>query len=175
MGTNCNHATCEGECRREKKPKKVYRITPKKGKKSKVSKNGTVSKVKKVVSLPTLIELCQKVHNQWIRLRDAGKPCICCKGRKSEQAGHYYPVGSYSGVRFDEVNTNGQSEYCNCSLYGNLEGYKAGIIRRHGAQELKELETRAQLSRFKKWDREELADIIKLRKSQIVEINKKAA
>jgi hypothetical protein len=31
------------------------------------------------------------------------------------------------------------------------------------------------LSRFKKWDREELADIIKLRKSQIVEINKKAA
>jgi hypothetical protein len=142
---------------------------------SKKEKPVKETKVKELVSLPTLLELAQKTHNQWIRLRDADKECICCTGRKSEQAGHYYPVGSYSGVRFDEVNTNGQSEYCNCGQYGNHEGYRVGIIERYGEPELKELDLRAQLSKFKKWDREELIEIIKLRKSQISEYNKKAA
>lgn len=99
------------------------------------------------------------VFNKWIRERDKNKPCIS-SGSKPEQAGHFYPAGSYSGVRFDEVNVNGQSKEDNCYKAGNEEAYRVGLIGRYGIETVKELEEKAKATRLYKWSREELEEII---------------
>ena len=65
-------------------------------------------------SLPKLKADLQKVFNQFIRLRDQDKPCISCGQVKLLQAGHYYPVQGYEGLRFDEFNVHGECAGCNC-------------------------------------------------------------
>lgn len=99
------------------------------------------------------------VFNKWIRERDADKCCIS-SGGKVEQAGHYYPAGSYSGVRFDEVNVNGQSIEDNCFKSGNEKDYRVGLIERYGQAEVDALDERAKTTRLKRWTREELEAII---------------
>jgi hypothetical protein len=76
----------------------------------------------------------QVVFNTFIRLRDQNKPCISC-GNKLEgkyDAGHYYPVGSYKNLRFDEDNCFGQCVYCNQHNHGNLTEYSIMLPLRIG-------------------------------------------
>lgn len=82
--------------------------------------------------------------NRYIRLRDAGSPCISCGNRNPNikyDAGHFIPAGSCSALRFDEQNTNLQcSNRCNVHLSGNGSGYRAGIVNKWGQQTLDRLE-----------------------------------
>ena len=59
----------------------------------------------------TVVNLCHK----YIRLRDVGKPCVSCKvPYKSDfDAGHCYPAGKYSNLKFNEYNIHGQCIQCN--------------------------------------------------------------
>jgi len=124
------------------------------------------------LDLPTLLEIAQKIHNTYIRLRDQNKGCISCINGKVEQAGHYYPVGTCSILRFNERNTNGQCAKCNCGEYGNIESYKEGMKKRYSEDELDELLIKANVLRFYKWSREELNEIIADRKAKIKELQK---
>jgi len=86
----------------------------------------------------------QIVFNKYIRLRDKDKGCICC-GRRLEgiyDAGHFYSVGAYPNLRFDEDNVHGQTRHCNSFLHGNLLEYQKGLINRIGIKAFKELEKR---------------------------------
>ena len=60
-------------------------------------------KKKNNVSLPKLKNKLEDIFNEFIRLRNAGQPCISCGERKTLQAGHYWAVGGYDGLRFDEM------------------------------------------------------------------------
>jgi len=153
----CKHPTCGIVCRREKKVKKVYQIkkTSLKAKKQMTVKRPVTSEM----PMPELLKLAQMVFNKWIRERDKDKPCIS-SGKRSDQAGHYLPVGSYSGVRFDETNVNGQSIEDNCFNHGAYNRYHAGMIDRYGYDKVYELEKWGYESRFKKWSRSELEMII---------------
>jgi hypothetical protein len=54
----------------------------------------------------THLKELQAAFNQWIRLRDAGQPCIAC-GRYHQgqlHAGHYRSVGSCPELRFEPDN-----------------------------------------------------------------------
>ena len=114
MHTTCNHPTCHGACRRPKKQKKIYQLK-RSPIKAKPKKGG-------VLSHAELLQLAQFTFNKWIRNRDKNKPCI--SGGDNDlphpdmqvkyEAGHYYPAGVFSGVRFDEINVNGQSKGDNC-------------------------------------------------------------
>jgi len=118
-------------------------------------------KADKVFSLPELLIFTQAIFNKWIRERDKYKPCIS-SGLVVEtiQAGHYKPAGSYSGVRFDEMNVNGQSVEENCFKSGNEKVYREGLIDRYGLEAVLQLEARANETKFYKWSRNELQDII---------------
>ena len=89
----------------------------------------------------------QTAFNQFIRARDAGKPCICC-GRYSAgmvhggdfDAGHYRSRGSAPHLRFDERNVHAQLKQCNRYDSGNVVGYRMGLINRIGSDALDALE-----------------------------------
>jgi hypothetical protein len=113
-----------------------------------------------VESLPVLLKKAESVFNLFIRLRDKDKGCISCTG-KVEDAGHYLAVGSYSGVRFDEVNVNGQCHHnCNTGKYGNPKAYREGLVKRIGKKKVEQLEQRAKQTKQYKWTRGELLEII---------------
>jgi hypothetical protein len=133
------------------------------------------TKVKEVVSLPTLLELAQKTVNTYIRLRDQNEKCITCGKEHPEQAGHYLPVGSFSGVRFDYININGQGHVCNEIGYGETKKYRDELIRKVGLKAVEDLELRARVAKFYKWTRQELEDIIKDAKIRISQLNSKKA
>lgn len=84
----------------------------------------------------------QASFNKYIRLRDAGLPCISC-GRTSEakqNAGHFLSTGARPELRFDERNVHKQCEHCNSYLSGNLVLYRARLLERIGLVAVERLE-----------------------------------
>lgn len=82
-------------------------------------------------SLGKLKFALDKIFNEFIRLRDAGKPCISCGKFTTLQAGHYHSC-RYLSIRWDEKNVNGQCVHCNVFNQGNFFGYAGGIRKRYG-------------------------------------------
>jgi len=148
----CKHPTCSNECRREVKPKKVYIL-------KKVSDKKKVKKIK-CVPLPKLKEKAQKVFNAFIRERDKGMPCISCGSLNANQAGHYFPVGRFSALRYHPDNCHLQCAGCNCYAYGNQAMYRIGLVKRIGVLAMEALEREAIETPVRKWTREELMLII---------------
>ena len=114
---------------------------------------------RKPLTLPKLKEKAQRVFNAYIKNRDINKGCISC-GDQVTEAGHYYSMGHFSGLRFNEMNTNGQCTRCNCFMHGNLIHYRFGLLRRYGSDKLHLLESAATRNSFRKWSRAELEIII---------------
>ena len=129
--------------------------------KSKKNKAKTLPKpVSKLKPLPKLIKDTQQVFNKYVRTRDQGLVCISCGKDNANQAGHYFPVKGFSALRFHEWNVNLQCAGCNMYLHGNMGLYRVGLVNKIGESAVKELETIAIGHRIKKWDREELENII---------------
>lgn len=85
----------------------------------------------------------QKVFNKYIRLRDADKPCISCgtTAPVKYDAGHFFSVGAYPNLRFNEDNVHKQcSNYCNKNMHGNYHAYRFWLIERIGLERLDELD-----------------------------------
>jgi len=92
--------------------------------------------------IKTRKKAAKKACHDYIRARDAGKPCICCGeplGPKFD-AGHYLESGNNSRVRYDEDNIHGQRVYCNQHKGGNLIGYRKGLIEKIGLERVERLE-----------------------------------
>jgi hypothetical protein len=99
--------------------------------------------------------------------------CISCNRIKpldQMNAGHYYPVGTHSALRYHEINVNGQCIQCNKWQYGNQAGYRAGLVRKYGETNVVKFETRAALNRVYKWSRFELELICKTYSEKMKEI-----
>ena len=109
-------------------------------------------------TLPKLTTKAQKNFNAYIRQRDQELGCISC-GAEVQHAGHYFSVGHYSALRFDEQNVHGQCLRCNNFLHGNLINYRFGLIARYGEDYTTRLENKS-FVRFRKWSRQEIEEII---------------
>lgn len=120
------------------------------------AKNLNKKKLEKLLnkkSLPKLLAELQKVFNCFIRLRDtkydSGKPyfvCISCgvpKGLDQMNAGHFFAVGSFPALRFDEDNVHGQCIYCNQHHHGNLRIFQVNLIKKIGQDKFNILDLRA--------------------------------
>jgi hypothetical protein len=83
----------------------------------------------------------QVVFNCYIRERDKGTLCISCERplKAKYDAGHFYSVGSYPNLRFDERNVHGQCVECNQHKHGNLIEYGERLLTRIGKQATDEL------------------------------------
>lgn len=84
----------------------------------------------------------QAAFNEWVRLRDADRPCISC-GRHHEgqyHAGHYRSVGANPELRFEPLNVWKQCAPCNTHLSGNLVNYRISLLQEIGAAKVEWLE-----------------------------------
>ena len=127
-------------------------------------------------SVSKLVQIAQTHFNAYIRKRDADLGrflCISChkwKPLSELQAGHYFPAGHYTALRFDEDNVNGQCRSDNYFKHGNQVGYRRGLINKIGLERVEMLEARANRSRSYKWSRLELISIIEQYKQKIKEL-----
>jgi hypothetical protein len=93
-------------------------------------------------TLPDLRKEAQKAFNDFIRARDADKPCICC-GRwpsgaealtgGSWDAGHFRGRGANLELSFDEDNCHKQLKGCNRGDWDRV-AYEAELVRRIGPE-----------------------------------------
>lgn len=79
----------------------------------------------KLLTKSDYLNLAQKVFNTYIRLRDKGKNCISCDKplQNKYDAGHFFSVGAYPNLRFNENNVFGQCVHCNRDKHGNVKEY----------------------------------------------------
>ncbi len=101
----------------------------------------------KLLTTSDWLQLLQQVFNAYIRERDYKLPCISCGTTANVQyhAGHFYTVGAYPNLRFDEDNVHKQcGNNCNRKLHGNVLAYREGLIQRIGEERFQSLESRKQ-------------------------------
>lgn len=110
-------------------------------------KRATREKLDGMKTKGKLVAEAQAEFNRYIRLRDAGQPCICCGQPMGEgvpggsvDAGHYRSRGSAPHLRFDERNVHAQRKQCNRYGSGNVVGYRLGLIERIGLPAVEALE-----------------------------------
>jgi len=99
---------------------------------------------KKPLTSGQLVKKLQIVFNSYIRERDKDKPCISCsKYFEDKDAGHFYPCGGFSGLRFDEDNVHGECKRCNRFDDSHLIGYAENLRVKIGEQDYQALKERA--------------------------------
>jgi hypothetical protein len=125
-------------------------------------------KSKKQVSYGTLLKKAQRLFNCWIRSRDEGKPCISCGSFNTAHASHFYAAGSYTGLRFNELNCHASCVSCNTFKGGNIHEYRKRLVERIGEENLQKLDLSASLNRFKKYSRFDLELIIEMYKNKVL-------
>ncbi len=127
----------------------------------------------KKVTLPKLKAKCQLVFNEYIRCRDKDKPCISCGQFRTLQAGHFYSVRMYDGLRFHEDNCHGECAGCNGFDTMHLLSYAENLKKRIGEDGYEWLKNMA--ADYKKdgykWSRSELIELIEYYKKKIKEIS----
>lgn len=103
---------------------------------------------KELMTLSDYSNALQVVFNKWIRKRDEGKMCISCGNMTAKRdAGHFYSVGNYPSVRFDEDNVHSQCVHCNQFRGGNIHDYRVELYKKLGKEKFEALEKRAHKSR----------------------------
>lgn len=113
-------------------------------------------------TLSKLKQDLQKVFNKYIRERDKELPCVSCGQYKTLQAGHYFAVSGYDGLRFDEDNVHGECARCNCWDESHLILYGENLKARIGEERYLALCDRAKAYKMDnsfRWDRAELEEL----------------
>jgi hypothetical protein len=134
---------------------------------AKIKKEKVKKQKEDLLTTSDYLKLAQQVFNKWIRLRDANENCISCgiPPTSKRDAGHYWSAGGHSSVRFNENNVHAQCVACNQHKHGNLIAYQKELIAKIGAQKYEELEAIAHETR--KWDKDELKELIATYKKKI--------
>jgi hypothetical protein len=123
---------------------------------------------KKQKTIGKLLQEAQKHFNAYIRQRDKDKPCISSgEYCDNKDCGHFFPVSTHSGLRFDEDNAHGESIRMNRFDDGHLIFYRENLLGRIGQERFDALYERA--AEYKrsgyKWSRSELEELIEKYKS----------
>lgn len=107
----------------------------------------------------------QRAFNTFIRIRDAGRPCICCGAPMGPNrpgggidAGHFLSVGSAPHLRFEESNVHAQRKSCNRPGGTTRAAFRAGMIARVGLAEVERLEADQAPRKFTVTDLREIRD-----------------
>lgn len=78
----------------------------------------------------------EKACNAFIRVRDAGDPCISCGTYDAPEwhAGHCYTVAARSDIRYHEDNIHLQCPKCNTYQGGMVGEYKKRVVSKIGQE-----------------------------------------
>ena len=107
-----------------------------------LERKDTKARKERLKSRSELAREAQQAFNQWVRLRDADKPCISC-GRHHEgqyHAGHYMSVGARPELRYEPINVWKQCAPCNTHLSGNAVLFRQALVREIGVENVEWLE-----------------------------------
>lgn len=103
-------------------------------------------KLKALKTRSEWLKECQSIFNRFIRLRDAGLPCVSCghpdDGSRQRHASHYKSVGGNPELRFNPLNCHASCSICNNYLSGNLVPYRVELIKRIGLEDVERLESK---------------------------------
>lgn len=98
-------------------------------------------------------EKAQAKCNQYIMLRDKGKPCISCGTMATDidyAAGHFIPRGRSAALRFSEFNIHRQcNNYCNRKNSGNYGPYRIALVKLYGQEKVDWLESSHVMPRYR--------------------------
>ena len=101
----------------------------------KTVKKEKAQKKKELLTLSDYLKLTQKVFNQFINLRDKGKPCVSCLCKvEAPTASHFFSVGSSPELRFNELNCHTSCIHCNLHKHGNIAEYSIRLPNRIGQE-----------------------------------------
>lgn len=98
---------------------------------------------KKTEPLKSMLGKAQAAFNRYIKLRDAGLPCVSCDrqvpaevslGSLGWHAGHYRTTEACPALRFEPDACHLQCYRCNTRLSANLHEYRKRLIERIGAE-----------------------------------------
>ncbi|MFO7842267.1 MAG: recombination protein NinG [Bacteroidales bacterium] len=125
---------------------------------------------KKQKTIGKLLQEAQKYFNAYIRQRDKDMPCISSgEYCDNKDCGHFFPVSTHSGLRFDEDNAHGESIRMNRFDEGHLIPYRENLLKRIGKKRFDALYERA--AEYKrngyKWSRSELLEKIQYYKELV--------
>lgn len=110
-----------------------------------------------VKTVKELTKEAQAAFNRFIRLRDYGRPCICCgspmnwnsdKPGGEIDAGHYLSIGSAPHMRFVEGNVHAQRKSCNQPGGAKRQAFRLGMIERIGLAAVEVLEADQTLRKY---------------------------
>lgn len=95
---------------------------------------------------------CQQVFNAWVRLRDAGQPCISCDkpddGTHQRHASHYRSRGACPELAFEPLNVHASCAQCNTMLSGNVVEFRLRLVRKIGQDAVDWLEGKHEPKRY---------------------------
>ena len=123
----------------------------------------------------------QVVVNEYIRLRDYGKPCVSCLRpfdlNHQRHASHFISRGASSFLRFNTLNIHASCAQCNGSMSGNILNYRKQLLIRFGIEFVEKLECSPTVKSFSvdyikkamKIFRKKIKKIKKIRKSIYIE------
>jgi len=134
--------------------------------KAKKQRKEYLSEKKRLKSRREWLKDVQTVVNQYVRLLEAGKPCISCQRMHKGQmhAGHYLSVGARPELRFELDNISLQCAPCNNHLSGNIALYRINLIKKIGLERVEWLEGPHEP---KKWTIPQLIELHELYKAKI--------
>ena len=139
-----------------------------------IEKKKRLEKAKAKESLLThkdYLKLLQTAFNAYIRKRDKDLPCISCGrfiDKTNTHASHYFSVGSYPNLRFNEDNVHASCNHCNLYLHGNISEYSIKLPQRIGIKRFESLKE----SRNKSTSKLSIPQIKELIKKYKLEIKK---
>ena len=89
-----------------------------------------------------VLKACQIVFNTYIRLRDKDKNCVSCDKKlvgNDVNASHFFSVGAYPNLRFNEDNVHNSCISCNQHKHGNQKEYDLRLPNRIGVERYNKL------------------------------------
>lgn len=96
--------------------------------------------------------LAQAQVNRYVRLRDAGRPCVSCgkpnDGSHQRHASHLRSVKAAKQLRFNLHNIHASCSQCNAAESGNLLEYRRRLVERFGSTYVEDLEGNQQLANY---------------------------
>lgn len=134
------------------------------------------AKLESMKSINKLKAELQTVFNLYIRLRDAGKPCICC-GKFATAAALAKPGGAYDACHFrsrgsaDHLRYNEDNVHLglkDCNTWGHKD-YRGGLIERIGLDRVEALESNHDLV---KWTKDGLREMKAHYQQRVKELKK---